>query len=395
MTASLALIVAVAAAYLAAHVVFDWLGRRYLIVSGAEYLVLGILLGPHVSGLLSAGVVASLAPIVSLAVGWLGVIVGLEFDVRRLLTIPTRDFRIAFAESAITLVVVTSLESVVLRWAVPATNGEAWRAAVAFGAIAVASSGVGVSMVADFAHASGRVVDQLRLSSTINAFVAIAAFGLLLCVTHAPAPASRPLTATEWAVVSIAIGLLGGLLFHVFLGETPDGDRLFVALVGGIVLVSGAAMYLRLSPLLSAMFFGAALVNTTRHPQPLIDTIARVERPFYFVLLIFGGATWAPSERAWLLPVLMFIAARGAGKIGGSRLAARMNHALGDLGDHFGRALLGQGRIAVAIGLSYLRQDELPFGNIVFTAVVVSVLVTEFLSARTARWVITSAVITE
>ena len=32
-------------AYLAAHVAFGWLARRYLIVSGAEYLLLGILLG--------------------------------------------------------------------------------------------------------------------------------------------------------------------------------------------------------------------------------------------------------------------------------------------------------------------------------------------------------------
>ena len=50
---SLILILAVALAYLATHVAFDWLARRFMLVSGAEYLLLGILLGPQVSGVLS------------------------------------------------------------------------------------------------------------------------------------------------------------------------------------------------------------------------------------------------------------------------------------------------------------------------------------------------------
>ena len=48
MSAALILVLVVAVAYLAAHVAFDWIARRFLIVSGAEYLVLGILIGPEV-----------------------------------------------------------------------------------------------------------------------------------------------------------------------------------------------------------------------------------------------------------------------------------------------------------------------------------------------------------
>lgn len=391
MTAPLAFIFAVAAAYLAAHVLFDWLARRFLIVSGAEYLVLGILLGPQVSGLLSASVIGSLAPILTLALGWIGVIMGTQFDLKRLVNTPSRDFRIGFAESALTFLLVASLEFVVLRWLIADTDENTLLAAVSFGAIAVASSGVGVTLVTQLANASGRIVDQLRLSSAINSFVAIAIFGVLLCVHHVPAPLARPLTATEWVVVCCAVGLVCGMLFHAFVGNRPDRDRWFVALVGAIVMVSGAATYLRVSPLLSAFFFGAILVNTMPEPAMLIATLTHVERPFYFVLLVFGGAAWEPSSLPWVAPVAMFLAARAAGKIGGSRLAARMNGALGELGDNFGRALLGQGRLAIAIGLSYLRQNDLPFRNLVFTAAVASVLITEFMSARAARWVITNS----
>lgn len=388
MTASLALLLAVGAGYLAAHVAFDWLGKRYLVVSGAEYLVLGILLGPQVSHLLTANVVDNLAPILTLALGWIGAIIGTQFELRRLLLIPARYFRIAFAESAFTFLVVAGLEFAAIRWLFETTDADALITAVAIGATAVASSNAGIALVSQVTGAGGRIVEQLRLSSSINGFVAITIFGLLLCIHHLPAPAARPLTPTEWGVVSVAVGILGGTLFHIFLGDEPDRDRLFVALAGGIVMVSGTATYLGLSPLFCGLFFGLTLVNTTSTPEVLLSALMRVERPFYFVLLILGGAAWRPSQRAGTLLVVLFLMARAAGKIGGGRLAARVNGALGDLGDHWGRGLLGQGRVALALGLSYFHQNDVQFRNLVFTAAIVSVVLTEFLSARAVRSVV-------
>jgi hypothetical protein len=387
-TASIALFIAVGAGYLAAHVAFDWLGKRFLIVSGAEYLVLGILLGPQVSGILGASVVDRLAPILTLAIGWIGIIVGTQFELKKLILAPARDFRIGFFESALTFVVVGGLEFAAIHFGGIASDVNALVTSAGMAAVAVASSDAGVTLVANVVGMSGRMVDQLRLSTMLNSLVAIALFGLLLCMVHAPAPASRPLTTTEWAVVSISIGALGGMLFHVFLGETPDRDRLFVALVGGIVMVSGAATYLALSPLLPALCFGIVLVNTTSSPDALVSTLTKVERPFYFVLLIFGGAAWQPIHQEWILPVLLFLVARPAAKIGGARMAARANGALPDFGGNWGLALLGQGRIPLVIGLSYLRQEHLPARDAVFTVAVVSVLLTEFLSARTTRSVL-------
>src|SRR5690606_15957867 len=76
MTSGLTLILIVAAAYLAARIAFRYLAQRFMITSGAEYLVLGILLGPHVSGLMSASVVDSFGPFMTLAIGWMGAVIG-------------------------------------------------------------------------------------------------------------------------------------------------------------------------------------------------------------------------------------------------------------------------------------------------------------------------------
>lgn len=394
MTPALALTLVVVGSYLAAHIAFDWLGRRLLIVSGAEYLLLGILLGPQVSDVVSPQLVAAFAPVTALALGWMGAIIGSRFRLRALVRVPGAIYNVAFAESLITLWVVTGLSFFLLRWLFELSSVRAIGPALALGAFATASADAGIEFAARRHGGHGPVVMQLRTSAAVNAFVAICTFGILLAANH-PDSASleRALTPTEWTVISIAIGAVGGALFHLFVGGETRVDRLVISLGGVVILVSGAATYLRLSPLLSAMFFGAMLVNTSRQREEIIAVLARVERPLYFVLLIFAGATWRPSAQgAWVLPVLLFVVARAMSKIGGARLAARMNDMLPVLGPGWGRALLGQGGLVIALALNYLYQDTLALPNVVFTAAVVSVLLTDVVSGRLASSVLSPAI---
>ena len=390
MSVGLVLVLIVVGAYLAAHVLFEWFARRLLIVSGAEYLLLGILLGPQVSGVLDARVVESFAPVTALALGWMGAIIGSRFVVAQMVRVRDVLYRVAFAESFITLWVVFGLQLFLLRWLFALPMARAWGPALALAAFATASADTGIELAARRHGGRGVVVALLRVTSGVNAFVAVLAFGVLLATNHPDSAAlPRPLTATEWTVVSIALGAAGGALFHLFLGSEQQVDRLFISLTGVLVLVSGAATYLRLSPVMSAMFFGTMLVNTSRQRAEIAAALARVERPLYFVLLIFAGATWRPSaQTAWALPVLVFIAARALGKVGGGRLAARANDLLPVLGPNWGRALLGQGGLVLALAMSYLYQDTLALPNVVFTTAVISVLLTDLASGRLASSVL-------
>jgi Kef-type K+ transport system membrane component KefB len=184
-------------------------------------------------------------------------------------------------------------------------------------------------------------------------------------------------------VITIAIGVVGGALFHLFLGGETNPDRLFISLAGAIILASGAASYLHLSPVLTSMIVGATLINTSRSREAITQTLARSEQPFYFVLLIFAGASWQPSVSAWWWElVLLFLVARVAAKIGSARLGARFNGAIPTLGLDWGRALIGQGGLALALALDYTRFQGAMLQNAVFTAAIASVLVTDVAQAR-------------
>jgi hypothetical protein len=85
--------------------------------------------------------------------------------------------------------------------------------------------------------------------------------------------------------------------------------------------------------------------------------------------------------------VLLFLVARVAAKIGSARLGARFNGAIPTLGLDWGRALIGQGGLALALALDYTRFQGAELQNVVFTAAIASVLVTDVAQARLLRGV--------
>ena len=383
MTAGITLVIVVAAAYLAARVAFDWLARRFLIVSGAEYVVLGILLGPQGFGLVDNDALRSFAPITLLALGWIGAIIGTGFYLPALVAVRGIVYRLAFVESILTLLTIFGLMMAAL-YLVGIPQELAWIPALGLAAIGTASTSTAADVVSREIGPGRPLVGQLRVSTRVNALVAVLVLGVILSIHHGdPGVLSRPITPTEWMVITIGVGVLGGSMFYLFLGNEEQQDRLIIALGGAVVLVSGAAEYLGLSPLVAGLFFGAILTNTADNRDEITRVLESVERPLYFLLLVVAGATWVPSREPWAFAVVaLFLSARAVGKLGGARLAARANGVLDRLGRDWGLGLLGQGGLALALCINYTFQEAAILQDVVFTGAIASVLLTDFLSAR-------------
>ena len=393
MTSGLILVAVVAAGYLAARLAAGALARRFLIVSGAEYLILGVLLGPRVSGLISANVIDSFGPFITLAIGWMGAVIGSEFHLKRMLRFRGELYQVAFLEAVLVVAIVGGAMLAILTRLLDLPLAPAIAPAAILGAIAVTTSSTGIALAArqlarDRA-ARTPLLRQLQVTGGMDAAVGVLAFGILLCIVHVPPPSDiRPPTPTEWAVITMGIGVVGGILYHLFLGSERDPDRLFIALAAAITLASGTAAYARLSPLLPPMLIGAILANTARNRHEISIVLHRVQRPLYLVLLIFAGAAWRVPGGAWVLPIAAFILVRLIAKIWSARIATRLSGMSGAIGRDWGLALIGQGSLAAAIALNYRIFDDSDLSNGVFTAAVISVLATDLLSARFVRAVV-------
>jgi hypothetical protein len=388
MQTTLAALAVVTVGYILAYLVFDRLRDRFGYVGGAEYVVIGFLLGPRVTGLLDAGQVQDLTPIVSLALGWLGMLLGTYFRLPSMALIDGDHLRIAFAEAVTTFGVALAALLAVFRY----LGGSDWTAAavqaLTLAAVATLSSPAAVDAVVDRARYRARILPVLQLTARIDALVAVAAFGLVLAVVHQGevAPGVRPPTATEWAVINLAVGVASGVLFHLYLGPRGhlDEGRLFVALAGAIVVASGASYFLNLSPIYTNLILGFILANSGSAHRDVARLLASTERPVYLALLLFAGAAWSPGSAELLFIAPLFVVVRLAARyLGGS--VAGTYVAPPELRTHdLGRGLLAQGGIGVAIAMNYAQVHQELTPRLILTATLLSVLLFEIVASREA-----------
>ena len=387
MQTTLAALAVIAVGYLLAYLVFNRLRDRFGYVGGAEYVIIGFLLGPRVTGLLGAAQVQDLTPIVSLALGWLGMLLGTYFRVPSMALNPAAHLRAAFTEAFSTFVVALFVLVLLFR-----IVGSAWPdtmvQAVSLASVATLSSPAAVDVLSRKAGGSA-LLPILQLTARIDALVAVAGFGLILAIYHQGqvAPSVRPPTATEWAVINLAIGLACGILFHLFLGpptqlKEAESSRLFVSLAGAIVIASGASYYLNLSPIFTNLILGFILANTGGAHRDVTGLLRATERPVYLALLIFAGAAWSPGSRELLFIAPLFVLVRlGARLVGGWIAGSRLE---GLRSPRLGRALLAQGGLAVALAINYTQVHPELNSDLVLTAALVSVLLFEIVAAKEA-----------
>ena len=388
MQTTLAALAVITVGYIFAYLIFDRLRDRYGYVGGAEYVVIGFLLGPRVTGLLDAGQVQDLTPIVSLALGWLGMLLGTYFRVPTMALIEGAYLRVALAEAVATFGIALAALLALFRYVVEAPWPDAAVLSGTLAAVATLSSPVAVDAVVDRVRVRSRVPPVLQLAARMDALVAVVAFGLVLAIFHQGdvAPGVRPPTATEWAVINVAVGVASGVLFHLFLGPRGhlDEGRLFVALAGAIVVASGASYYLNLSPIFTNLVLGVILVNSGGAHRDVTRLLLSTERPVYLALLLLAGAAWSPGSVDLLFIAPLFVLIRvGArflgGTIAGGQVAPPELRAKG-----LGRGLLALGGLGVALAVNYGQVYPNLHPRLVLTATLLAVLLFEIVANREA-----------
>jgi hypothetical protein len=378
------LVLVIGVAYVLAHNVVERLQHRFLVVSGAEYLLLGFLLGPAFPAVHALDNIAGLLPIIALAAGWVGLLRGTDFDFASLQRLDPATWRVVFLHHLLPGVAVGFgayyffTES---GW-VASTARDAALSAAALACFAAADSAEPFDLLARRYEMSGRLVALLRNGTRLGDIVVILAFGLIFCVFHENSPQAQVYSPALWAWVTVLLGAALGLLFSLFLaGDESDNSR-FLALVGIIAFASGGAYFLELSPLAVNLSMGFVLVNFARGGQLLHTTLESTERPMAIVLLVFAGALWQPTP---LVPSLLalggFLIVRTAAKWLASIIAGWGTSLRKDLF----RGLLAHGSVTLAMAVSFRLVYEGNAAKIAYTVVLGSVILNDLIAPRLLR----------
>ncbi len=361
----------------------SWLERFFL--SGAEFLILGALIGPYGFRVLDLRSLLSLEPFVVLALSWVGLLVGVQLRFRHLTRFPLNYFLTAGVQAAVALGVAFGVLAVVFSvWTpVPAAVSDRLRAALCLGAVAALSSPTEAALHRE-AHAhGGHAAGLLRFIPAVDPLVALAGVAVLFSVWHVTALHGDGVpNGGQWLVASILGGAVLGLLFMLLLQPAGDPDEVVLVVLGMAVFSGGLASVFHLSPLVVCLVEGVVLGNRRRDPEHLVQMFLRLERPLYVALLVLAGAAWRFDEPWGYLLAAMFLAVRTVAKFTGAHAALAAVRLPFRPPRRWWLGLMPQGAMAIAIAVSYMVVYRDFLAERVFSAVLVSTVLLTLVSGR-------------
>lgn len=381
----LLVLVSVAAAYLLAHLVVGRLQRTFLVVTGLEYVVLGILLGPALGLVPAFRELSGLLPIIALATGWIGLLRGIELDGHVLRDAPRGTRRLAlfddlFAGGAVAAAAYFGFSTGVFG---PFSEREIWLASGFLGCAAATRSTAPIDIVARRYEISGPTEPLLRLSARLGDAIALFVYGILFAFFHEETSSAKlEMSSGAWVALALCIGVVLGLIFRPFLGKNDSEGGRFLAIVGIITFASGAAWFLQISPLFVNFVLGVMLVNTSPAGAAIHSTLVRTSQPMTLILLIFAGAVWKVPP---LLPTLAMLAAFLVLRTGGKWLASRFTAAGGLARRDLYKGQLAHGNAAIAMAIGFALVFEGPLIDAAYTTVLVSILLHNLIAPRLLR----------
>ncbi|MCB9729764.1 MAG: hypothetical protein H6746_14945 [Deltaproteobacteria bacterium] len=359
-------------------------GERARTVSNSEYLVLGALFGPLVLGVLSNQRMSELEPLVSVINGLLGFVVGLSLRMRSRHRIARADlvFGLLTAFGAASIIAALAGLAVWLYARIePDVAALVWPYAATLGAGAVAFSAQITRRGIAQARASGPVSRLLPVAADSGRVIAVALFSIVVAARHAAVADGTTLafgvaglwaSIPTWVGISVAAGLASGGIFHVFVGDQHDDERLFVATVGLVALTSGIAHALEFSPLGLGLIAGATVANLSPAGDRVATAVRRLDGPAAVLLMVLAGAMWRPIPLPfWSVPI-GFILLRAVVLRSTCDSLLRLHGELSVQHLGVGRGLLGQSALAAAIAVNLTLIDDSLLADTAATALLAS-----------------------
>ena len=353
-----------------------------VLAAGGPLLAVGLVLGPGI-GFLSPALLRALAPVMALALGWIGAALGACFEWRYVRRVP-RDVWLLAGLSATSAFAAVALAAALVARLVP-TLGAAWTprlpTVLALAAVAAASGPGTVMLVARTLGLGALVARRIARAAVLQ--TAAAALAIML-----PLALHGPQTGAELGWLASLIFAVGGgaLIGMAFLSVSrlrPGGGSadLGFALLATLLFGAGLAYAADLSPLVVCGLAAALIVNLSPRRHLARRALADWAHPFTAVFLLGTGALLT-LPTVWILvaaPLLALV--RVAAQWGAVRFG-REGLRLHGIPPHAGLATAAQGATALALGVNFFliyggRTTGVAGGAAVFATVVGGVAVAQ------------------
>ena len=372
------------------------IGAQHLFLTGTEFILVGLFLGDSFLGVLDEATIRVLHPFLIVGLGWIGLLVGCQLDLRRLLGFPRDYLLAALGEGGFVFSLVFLLFTFLpspgsfLREELP------WPAVMVLSVTAVCTAFSSLAMMGPETRRAGKRMKMtrefLQLSSVMDDLVGLVGFGVLCCfVTEGFRFGGVEIASGYRLVYSVCLGLFTGIVFNALLRLHLSHDETLLILIGAAAVNGALAFFFRVSPLFTNFISGLVIGNLPGEKERFLRLLIAAEKPFYVILLIVAGALWQPGIEGALGLAAVYVVARGGGKWAGGFGFSRVVRTPMPLPPSIGLGLISQGGLAVAILINFRMFRDTPSVNLAMSVILFSIFVNELVSPYLSRRVMKRA----
>ena len=358
--------------------------------SGAEYVVLGFLIGPHVLGAAPRAMLVSFAPIAHVALGWLALVIGLDFGFAGTKRVRLRSVALGVLAALVTGGAVFCAVLLALRiFPIVPSGTDRWLLAGGVAAACAETTRHAVRWVVERHKSRGLVADLLTEISHADDVVPLLALATLFALAPKAAHLPWHMPVVGWIGLTVALGLALGVVAALLLGRAFSLHPTWSVLIGMALLAIGVATRLELAPLSVTFFLGIGLAAVSRHRSILRNAVAKTERPVLLPALLLAGASIdlhaLQSARGLVAIVAAAIVARLLGKLVFGEILRGLVPVARPAGALVGLGLLSSGALSMSIGLVLALRFPGVVGDTVLVTAAVSAVLGELIAPAALR----------
>ena len=343
-------------------------------------ILAGVLIGPYVLGIVSGeDTIQALQPFSTFAAGLIAVAIGGHLSYARIHNALGRIFSIAFLEVLVTLGLVSSCALLL---------GASWPLALLLGSLSIDTAPGTLIHIVKENRAKGPFVKTLLSVVAIDNMLAIAVFAVVKILVGDFYQKGLggmniwvQLLHPAWQLLgSIVMGLLLGKIVGLLV-RRPQYHNFSTAFVAILIGVS-ASDYIGMSPLLTCLFLGVFMANSSVHVEEQLSALDPIEPLLYICFFTLAGVT-LHLDMLGGIGVLggAFLLARVGGKALGSMLGGLLSSSAPRIWKNIPLGLMPQAGVAIALVILLQSDTRIPqeirtlASTIVLAAVVINEIV--------------------
>ena len=360
------------------------------------YIVIGVLLGDSVFHFLPVKTLDDLSPLTSMALAFIGFMVGGELKYSLFKKYGRQFFSILLSEGLLAMILVSTLTILFTR-NVPL--------GILLGALSSATAPAATVDVLWEYHSKGPLTSTILAIVALDDGLALFLYGFAFSFANVLV-AGRDLSIKIMLVqplIEIFGSLLLGILIALFVDQvlrlikTRD-DRLVVN-VTAILLASGVAGYYDLSLILTNMAVGLTLTNLHKdRNESNFEIVKEFVPPIYIIFFLFVGA----RLQMGLLPSMgilgiLYVLGRTLGKWTGAYLGAVISGADHAVKKYLGFALFSQAGVAIGLALDIYQHfgrfgtEGQHLGHTVINVIAATTLLVQIIGPPSVKFAISRA----